>query len=125
MPEIPNIYNVSRRLAIKLATLSKNHTVLKVLISLAPKINTGKITSTNIDRIIKQCELGSSFLLTKKSSPVLGKGGAEIFTIRDDSNGSPCIVLHKISRQVINIDELKIVLKNYIDKCIEDNFDKK
>lgn len=121
---IPNVHNVSQRLAIKLASLVKNSSILEILIHLAPQIGIGKITSTNIDRIIKQYKPGNSTLSEKKSTPVIGKGGAEIFTIREDSNGAPCIVLHKVTRQVINIDGLRLVLKDYIDKCIEDNFDK-
>lgn len=119
---IPNIHHLSQRMAMKLASLSRIPDNLEILILLAPKIGDGKITSTNIDKTIEEIKIGSPVPTTKKSIPVIGKGGAEIFTIREDSNGAPCIVLHKASRQAINIDELKIMLKNYIDKCIENNF---
>ncbi len=119
---IPNIHHLSQRMAMKLAALSKTPENLEVLILLAPKIGDGKVTSTNIDKALEEIKIGKVASATKKSIPVTGKGGAEIFTIREDSNGAPCIVLHKATRQVINIDELKIMLKNYIDKCIESNF---
>lgn len=118
---IPNIHLLSQRMAIKLASLTKNSQNIEDLILLAPKIGSGKITSKNIDKILEELK-GSLDDAPKKSTPVIGKGGAEIFTIREDSNGAPCIVLHKATRQAINIDELKTLLKSYIDKCIESNF---
>jgi len=121
---IPNVHAISQRLAIKLATLAKNPLTLNILLQLAPQISTSKITSTNIERIIAQHMPGKESSGTKRSTPVIGKGGAEIFTIREDSNGAPCIVLHKVSRQAINIEELQTLIKNYIDKCIENSFDK-
>lgn len=119
---IPNVHQLSQRLAMKLASLSRISENLEVLILLAPKIGEGKITSTNIDKALDEIKIGKPVSTSKKSIPVVGKGGAEIFTIREDSNGAPCIVLHKATRQAINIDELKGILKNYIDKCIENNF---
>jgi ParB family chromosome partitioning protein len=119
---IPNIHRLSQRVAIKLATLSKNPTNLEALILLAQKIGEGKINSANIEKALEETKTGKNVSTTKRSVPVVGKGGAEIFTIRDDSNGAPCIVLHKATRQAINLDELKTLLKNYIDKCIESNF---
>ncbi|MHB1948726.1 MAG: ParB/RepB/Spo0J family partition protein [Gammaproteobacteria bacterium] len=119
---IPTVHLLSQRVAIKLASLSKNLENLEDLILLAPKIGSGKITSKNIDKELEELRIGKPTSTTKKSTPVVGKGGAEIFTIREDSNGAPCIVLHKATRQAINIDELKALLKNYIDKCIESNF---
>lgn len=119
---IPNMHQLSQRLAMKLASLSKFPENMEPLILLAQKIGDGKITSTNIDKALNEIKTGNSISMTKKSIPVVGKGGAEIFTIREDSNGAPCIVLHKATRQAIDIDELKLMLKNYIDKCIETNF---
>lgn len=119
---LPNVHQLSQRMAMKLATLSRIPENLEILILLAPKIGDGKITSTNIDKILEETKIGKTITTAKKSIPVIGKGGAEIFTIREDSNGAPCIVLHKATRQAINIDELKTMLKNYIDKCIESNF---
>lgn len=122
---IPNVHCISQRLAIKLASLAKNPTVLEILMQLAPQMTSNKITSANIERMVEQHTLmGKSNSITKRSTPVIGKGGAEIFTIREDSNGAPCIVLHKVSRQAINIDELQTLIKNYIDRCIESNFSK-
>ena len=119
---IPNIHDLSQRMAMKIASLSRIPENLGVLMLLAPKIGDGKVTSTNIDKTLEEIKIGNPVPNTKKSIPVIGKGGAEIFTIREDSNGAPCIVLHKATRQAINIDALKIMLKNYIDKCIESNF---
>ncbi len=119
---IPNVHSVSQRLAIKLATLAKTPAALEILMQLAPQISTSKITSTNIESIVEQHRLGKSTSSSKRSTPVIGKGGAEIFTVREDSNGAPCIVLHKVSRQAINIEELQMLIKNYIDKCIESSF---
>lgn len=119
---IPNIHQVSQRMAVKIATLAKNPENVEFLILLAPKIGAGKISSTSLEKILDETKTGKSESSTKKSTPVIGKGGAELFTIRDDSNGAPCIVLHKASRQAINLDELKALLKNYIDKCIETSF---
>lgn len=119
---IPNVHTLSQRLAIKLASLAKNVENLEILLQLAPKIGGNKLTSTTIEKAIQEMKEGNAVSLAKKSTPVIGKGGAEIFTVREDSNGAPCIVLHKVSRQAINIDELKFIIKNYIDKCIESNF---
>lgn len=120
---ITNVHQLSQRMAIKLAALSKNPENLEALILLAPKIGAGKIASNYIDKAIDEIKNGKADAsINKKSTPIIGKGGAEIFTIRDDSNGAPCIVLHKATRQAINMDELKILLKNYIDKCIENSF---
>ena len=119
---IPNIHLLSQRLAIKLAVLSKNPENIEALLQLAPKIGANKVSSTAIERLVNETKNGNADSSSKKSTPVVGKGGAEIFTIREDSNGAPCIVLHKATRQAINMDELKVILKNYIDKCIESNF---
>lgn len=120
---IPNMYQISQRMAVKLAGLAKNQENLDVLILLAPKISAGKIPSASLEKMVNEIKTGKKTeVTTKKSIPVVGKGGAEIFTIREDSNGAPCIVLHKASRQAINIDELKMLIKNYIDKCIESSF---
>ncbi|MEO8402466.1 MAG: ParB/RepB/Spo0J family partition protein [Gammaproteobacteria bacterium] len=119
---IPNVHQLSQRMAIKLASLSKNQESLEALILLAPKIGASKISSGTLEKALTEILTGKSESISKKSTPVVGKGGAEIFTIRDDSNGAPCIVLHKATRQAINMDELKMLLKNYIDKCIESSF---
>ncbi len=119
---IPNVHQLSQRMAIKLASLSKIQENFKALILLAPKIGANKIASGSLEKSLDEIKTGKSKSLSKKSAPVIGKGGAEIFTIREDSNGAPCIVLHKASRQAINMDELKTLLKNYIDKCIENSF---
>jgi ParB family chromosome partitioning protein len=121
---IPNPHTISRRLAVKLAVLAKTPSTLEALLQLGPQIGTNRITSTNIERIVEQHKPGKASSITKRSTPVIGKGGAEIFTIREDSNGAPCIVLHKVSRQAINIEELQTLIKNYIDKCIENSFSK-
>lgn len=122
LDSIPNVHKLSQRIAIKLATLAKNADSLEILYQLAPKIGDKKLTSTTLEKAIKEVIIGNTVSIAKKSAPVIGKGGAEIFTVREDSNGAPCIVLHKVSRQAINIDELKSLIKNYIDKCIESNF---
>jgi ParB family transcriptional regulator, chromosome partitioning protein len=122
---IPNVHQLSQRMAIKLASLSKIQENIEALIILAPKIGTNKIASGSVEKALNEIKTGKSDSLSKKSIPVIGKGGAEIFTIREDSNGAPCIVLHKASRQTIDMDELKTLLKNYIDKCIENSFSEK
>lgn len=119
---ISNVHAISLRLAVKLALLCKNPENIEILIQLAPKLGTNKLSSTKIDQAVEEIKTGNATQSAKKSIPVTGKGGAEIFTIREDSNGAPCIVLHKASRQAINMDELKTMIKNYIDKCIENSF---
>lgn len=119
---IPNVHTLSLRMGVKLALLCKNPENLEILIQLAPKIGTNKLSSTKLDQAVEEIKTGNANQLSKKSIPVTGKGGAEIFTIREDSNGAPCIVLHKASRQAINMDDLKTLIKNYIDKCIENSF---
>jgi ParB family chromosome partitioning protein len=120
---IPNVHNLAQRLAVKLASLAKNPDSLEILIQLAQQIGSNKLTSANIETAVNNFKTdGNSITTNKKSMPVIGKGGAEIFTIREDSNGAPCIVLHKVSRQAINIDDLKTLIKSYIDRCIENSF---
>lgn len=119
---IPNIHHLPQRTAIKLASLSKNQENLEALILLASKIGANKITSGAMEKTLIEIKNGKFDSVSKKNIPIIGKGGAEIFTIREDSNGAPCIVLHKASRQVIDMNKLKILLKDYIDKCIENNF---
>src|SRR5690348_5666622 len=85
---IPNVHRLSQRMAIKLASLSKSQNNLEALILLAPKIGANKISSGTLEKALKDAISGNSESLSKKSTPVVGKGGAEIFTIREDSNGA-------------------------------------
>lgn len=115
---IKNVHCLSQRLAIKLASMAKNPSLLKQLIQIAPQISEGKISSTNIDRVIKQLELGNSKDPLRRNTPVIGRGGTELFTVREDTNGAPCIIIHKAARQSINLKELEMLIKNYIDECM-------
>lgn len=119
---ISNIHNMSQRTAIKIASLSREKENIQYLLKLTPKISENKITSTNIEKELKNLKDGKESKEIKKSYPVIGKGGAELFTIREDSNGAPCIVLHKVSRQAVDLEDLKNFIKAYIDKQIEENF---
>jgi len=115
---IPSVHKLSQRLAVKLATLSKDEALLPILVKLGPEISNKAITTKNIELKIKDIQSGSNSF-HKKSTPVIGKGGAEIFTIREDSNGAPCIVLHKAARNAIDLPNLEQLIKNYIDECID------
>lgn len=122
---IPNMHSISQRVAIKLASLAKNPENLEILIHLAPKIGARKLTSSTLQNAIEEFKTDQTVSLIRKNIQVISKNGEEIFTIRDDSNGTPYIVLHKSARQVIDINELKTVIQDYIEKCIENNLSKK
>lgn len=115
---IPHVHKLSQKLSVKLATLSKEEKNIPYLIKMGADIGTKKITSKNIELKLKALQSDGDYLY-KKSVPVIGKGGAEIFTIREDSNGAPCIVFRKAAKNVIDFHQLELLIKNYIDGCID------
>lgn len=115
---IPSVHKLSLRTAIKLAILSKDKQVLPILIKMGNDIGQKKITAANIEKKIAFFQAGNANQHAK-ATPVIGKGGAELFTIRLDSNGAPCIVLHKAARSVIDLEQIKETLRDFIDEAIE------
>lgn len=115
---IPNFHLLAQRTAIKIASLAKDPKNIPILIQLAKDIGNKKITSTILEAKVEAIKSGS-IPYSKKSTPILGRGGAEIFTVREDSNGAPCIVLHRAARRAINLEQLKEIIKSYVDDCID------
>lgn len=55
---IPNVHQLSQRMAIKLASLSKHQENLDALILLAPKIGANKITSGSVEKALNEIKTG-------------------------------------------------------------------
>ena len=124
---IPNIHKISVNFALTMVAIIKNHPELNdILLQIAPKIGVSITSPAKLHNEIKQLS-GQQVNATTNSNNkinVIGKGGANLFTIRYDSNGAPCFVLHRTSRAVIDIDQLSEHIKNFIDAKIEEKYSK-
>ncbi len=120
---IEDFRKVSARTAEELSRLSsKSDQHLKALISLAPRIRTGKFGG---NRIIKEIE--KSINLNKKelseSRKVIAKDGRHIFTWRLDNNASPSIhfpkdIANLFKEEKINFKEITEEIKECISKKV-------
>lgn len=124
---IPNVHKISVNFALAMVAIIKNHPELNdILLQIAPKIGVSITSPAKLHNEIKQLsgrQINATANCNNKIN-VIGKGGANLFTIRYDSNGAPCFVLHRTSRAVIDIDQLSEHIKNFIDAKIEEKYSK-
>lgn len=116
---IPNIHGTSITISVALYSLCKKFpSSLEKLKELSTRIGT---TITSPKKLYDAFEnFNSSPTEEKNSYKVTGFGGTKLFTIRRDSNGSPCIVLHKVSQNIIDLKDLSKILQNYIDEKLKE-----
>ena len=117
---IPNLKNVSRKVAVKLSVLSKDKNNLEILIKLAPKIGSGEITSMNIEYYLQRLTRQNVAFDNKEkfnTQDIVNHEGKKIFTIKKSPNGELII---KISRNITGKYEpqmLKEIIFNYLQEC--------
>lgn len=115
---MPNFKYLSRRLVVKLASLSKKKHYLPVLLNLTNDINDKNITSSNIDRILER-----QFTIQQKSNnenveipdntiKIKYKGNNAALEIKTLNNGVLTIKVHKSLSNKISMEELLTGLKN-------------
>jgi ParB family chromosome partitioning protein len=113
---IPNLKNISRKMATKLATLSKDEKTLNILIRLAPKISQKEVNSSNIDIYINKVLSDKSIKQRTIPIQVRDTFGKKMFIIKQASNGETNIVISKNYFQKCDIDEIKKTLIDVLNK---------
>lgn len=108
---IPNPHKLSRRAAVKLASLSssKNEKIIESLIFLAPDIASGKIPARKIE-----IELNKK--IQPESKNVLNQS---VFSLTRHNNGDVSVLIPKEFMKNIDLKELDKILTEYINLKIE------
>lgn len=116
---IPYMHKISINLAVTLHKLSrKGENYVETLETLAPQVGKTITSAKKLKQKVMQ-QITNKVTDTQGVIPFYGKGGAHLYSLRTDSNGAPCVVLHQMSRKVLDINELCEKLTEYIDTKID------
>lgn len=110
--KISNFHKLPQSLVIKLASLCKNDEYLQILLTIAPDIESRKVTKKNIEDIVKNRNTTDDITYTKKSS-FCDDIGNELFYIESKKDGTKSIILNKSLGTEIIMDDIFELLKNY------------
>lgn len=117
---IPNLKNISRKTAVKLAILSKDESNLDKLISLANKIGNGEITANNLEVIFVNANIkSSSYQKNTNQSEIINvvdKNGVKIFTLKKSMNGETIIKINKVLNGNFDVSKLKELIFSYLSQ---------
>ena len=127
-PEIlkamPEPSKLKRRSAIKLAFISTNlnEDTLKAVITLAPQINSGKISSSKIQQHIENFLSGNQKNISSNSVLIKSKFGEPLFTSKIDSLGNLSIAIHKSARDKVSKEKIENALAGFIENYMSENY---
>jgi ParB family chromosome partitioning protein len=112
---IPNFKHLSRAMAVKLATLAKDKTILNRLIELGPKIGKKMLLTSNIEKFVYQ----TSTTPTRKNEKIEIKDtkGHALFNIITNSQGTTTIKIKPNLANRYDIDDLKNLIYQYLIDC--------
>ncbi len=98
---------------------SKGPDYFKILVSLSPKLRTGKIGHTKLEENIKKKLNSNGLINEQKAQTITANDGRHIFTWRNDTNGNKSITFPKDIRNVIDFQTVTNVLLTEIQKQLE------
>lgn len=113
--------NIAIRLAVKLATLSKDQENFSLLLTLGDELSDGKITSANVEKTLDK--LKSSQLMkpttVDKQAVLSSVTKKRIFTLESKKDGKTQITLDKSINKQIDQSEIIELIRSYIDEKLE------
>lgn len=128
--QIPNIKAISRKTAVKIATLSKDKQQYKILKTLANKIGNGEITAANIDSVVasqghKKTKSSHEFAHKPNWHPVKNDNNQLLFTIKFSPHGDWTIKVPKSMHTHLSEKTFVKTLQKTLDALIEPSSEQK
>lgn len=116
---IKSMERVSLFSAKVISTLAKDEKNVPALIALADRIRVGTLKGNSIKKEVQKLLSGAD---SQSKRTIKGKAG-DLFTVRNDANGTPVISVLKNARAICTTDELVDVIKKYMDEKTEEMSD--
>lgn len=114
---IPNYKFLSRAMAVKLAMLSKDKSILPRLMELSPKIGGKSINTSNIEKFVYQQETLEKEPVDK--TQINDQKGNKLFVVKTNAQGQTTIQINKTLNGKYSPTQLQELIYHYLTKTAD------